>query len=266
MSISFWWFVMRQAVLIINLILLETPLEGSEPGSRRSIWETHFGETPHLDSYVLGPFGWLAFLILTKEQRQARGLCGHFGNRTIQGLYLGAHVDAESGVFRHLFTDGRTVYSTPHALKVVGDGYPLHQTESSSSLIPTIEEPSAEQAGAHTFDRNMLAMVIEQAKAQKEREVQPYLNYNRESMKDASEPGASERAMVYATMGKQMGKTKRETRLKGDERRTGKKMQEPMRIVSAAKDGVGCHKRFDERAVEEKEEMIHPLQVDQLEP
>ena len=141
--------------------------EGSEPGSRRSIWETHFGETPHLDSYVLGPFGCLAFLILTKEQRQARDLCGHFGNRTIQGLYLGAHVDAASGVFRHLFTDGRTVYSTPHALKVVGDGYPLHQTESSSSLIPTIEESSAEQAGAHTFDRNMLAMVIEQARCRR---------------------------------------------------------------------------------------------------
>ena len=72
--------------------------------------------------------------------------------------------------------------------------------------------------------------------------------------------------MVYAAMGKQMGKTKRETRLKGDERRTGKKMQEPTRIVSATKDGVAYHKRLDERAVEEKEEMIHPLQVDQLEP
>ena len=131
---------MSQVVLISNLILLETPLEGSELGSRKSIWEVHFGETPHLDSYVLGPFGCLAFLILTKEQRQARGLCGHFGNRTIQDLYLGAHVDAVSGVFRH-------------------------------SLIPTIEQPSAEQAGAHTFDRNMLSMVIEKAKVQKEREV-----------------------------------------------------------------------------------------------
>ena len=38
------------------------------------------------------------------------------------------------------------------------------------------------------------------------------------------------------------------------------------RIVSDTKDGVACHKRLDERAVEEKEEMIHPLQVDQLEP
>jgi hypothetical protein len=101
---------------------------------------------------------------MTKEQRQARGLCGHFGNRTLQGLYLGAHVDAASGVFRHLFTDGRTVFSTPHALKVVGDGYPLYQVDGGGSLIPTVEEPSVEQEEALnlSFDGNMLAMVIEQ--------------------------------------------------------------------------------------------------------
>ncbi len=133
MSIAFWWFVMRQTVLISNLILLETQLEGSESESRRSIWETHFGETSHLDSYVLGPFGCLAFLIMTKDQRQVRDLYGHFGNHTLQGLYLGAHVDAASGVFRHLFTDDRTVFSTPHALKVVGDGYPLYQVDGGGS-------------------------------------------------------------------------------------------------------------------------------------
>jgi hypothetical protein len=111
----------------------------------------------------------------------------------------------------------------------------------------------------------MLAMVIEQAKAQKEREVQLYLSYNREATIDSKQPGASEGAQVYAAMGKQTGKAKRETRLKGDERRTGKKMQEPTRIVSAAKDGIACHKRLDEIILEEKEEMIHPMQVDQLE-
>ncbi len=196
---------MRQEVLINNLILLETPLEGSDPESRRSIWETHFGETPHLDSYVLGPFGCLSFLIMTKEQRQARGLCGHFGNHTLQGLYLGTHVDVASEVFRHLFTDDRTVFSTQHDLKVVGDGYPIYQVDGGDSFIPTVEDPNMEQDEAlHlNFDGNMLAMVIEQAKTQKEREEQLYLSYNR-----------------------------------GDERRTGKKMQDPTRIVSAAKDGI----------------------------
>ena len=71
---------------------------------------------------------------------------------------------------------------------------------------------------------------------------------------------------MYAVMGKQTGRPKRETRLKGDERCTVKKMQESTRIVSTTKDGVAYHKRLDEKAVEEKEEIIHPLQVDQLEP
>ena len=66
---------------------------------------------------------------------------------------------------------------------MVGDGYPLHESESSSSLIPNIEEPSGEQDGAYTFDGNMLAMVIKQAKAQKEREVQLYLSYLSERKK-----------------------------------------------------------------------------------
>ncbi len=85
---------MRQTVLITNFILRETPIEGGEPKARRSAWEAYFGETPHLDTYatVLWPFGCLAFLILTKEQRQARGLCGHFGNRTLEGLYLAAAI------------------------------------------------------------------------------------------------------------------------------------------------------------------------------
>ena len=39
--------------------------------------------------------------------------------------------------------------------------------EQGGNVNPTIEEPSAEQAGAHTFDRNMLAMVIEQARCRR---------------------------------------------------------------------------------------------------
>jgi hypothetical protein len=177
-------------------------------------------------------------------------------------------VDVSSRVFRHLFTDDRTVFSTPHALKVVGDGYPSYQVDDGGSLIPTVEEASVEQEESlHlNFDGNMLSMVIEQAKVQKEREVQLYLSYNRETMTDSKEPGASEGAQVYTVMGKQTGKTKCETRLKGDKRRTGKKMQEPTRIVSSSKDGIVCHKRLDEKVLEEKEEMMHPMHVDQLEP
>jgi hypothetical protein len=263
MSIAFWWFAIRQAVLITNLILLETPTEGGEPKKRRSSWEAHFGETPHLDSYVLGPFGCLAFLILTKEQRQARGLCGHFGNRTLQGLYLGAHVDGASGVFRHLFTDGRTVFATPHALKVIGDGYPLYQTEVSSSLIPAIDQPEDEDG--NVFDGKALALVVKQAKAEREREVQLFLAYDREAVSVSGKCGAASDAIVCAAVGKENGKPKRQTRLKGDERRTGKKMLDPTRIVSSARDGVACHERLDEKVVDEKIEMTNPNHLDMLE-
>ena len=67
----------------------------------------------------------LAFLILTAEQRKARGLSGHFGDRSLQGLYLGCQVDGASGVFKHLFTDDHSILTSPHALKIVPDVYPL---------------------------------------------------------------------------------------------------------------------------------------------
>ena len=47
-----------------------------------------------------------------------------------------------------------------------------------------MEEPNPEQEGVLTFDGNMLSMVIKQAKTQKEREVQLYLNYDRGFMND----------------------------------------------------------------------------------
>ncbi len=38
--------------------------------------------------YLLGPFGCLAFLLLSEEQRKQRSLCGNFG-RSLQIIYLG---------------------------------------------------------------------------------------------------------------------------------------------------------------------------------
>jgi hypothetical protein len=44
---------------------------------------------------------------------------------SLQGLYLGCACDSTTGVFQHLFTDGRTIYATAHGLHVVPDAYPL---------------------------------------------------------------------------------------------------------------------------------------------
>ena len=94
-SIDWWYLVVKHAVLITNLILLESvepdtaKVNGIE--RRRSVWEAHVGEQSCLESYLVGPFGCLAFLILTDEQRKARS--GHLGDRSLQGLYLGCQVD-----------------------------------------------------------------------------------------------------------------------------------------------------------------------------
>jgi hypothetical protein len=100
-----WWFlVLKHVVLITNLILLESiEPECNKVGGierRRSVWEVHFGEQTCLESYLLGPFGCLSFMILTTDQCKTRGLSGHFRDRSLQGLYLGCQVDGESGVFK----------------------------------------------------------------------------------------------------------------------------------------------------------------------
>ena len=83
MHIGWWYFAIRHAVLITNLVLLEAVEEGSAKATgkevRTTVWEAHFGVQPRLDQYLLGPFGCLAFLLLSEEQRRQRGLCGHFG-------------------------------------------------------------------------------------------------------------------------------------------------------------------------------------------
>jgi hypothetical protein len=151
-SIDWWFLAIKHAVLITNLILLESvePESNKAKGieRRRSVWEAHYGEPACLESYLLGPFGCLAFLILTAEQRRARGLSGHFGDRSLQGLYLGCQVDGSSGVFKHLFTDGRTIFATPHALKVVPDVYPLRLQNPRKGPIISIDDVDMERLEA----------------------------------------------------------------------------------------------------------------------
>ena len=53
-----------------------------------------------------------------------REFSGHFGDRSLEGLYLGCQVDGVSGVFKYLFTDDHNIFATPHVLKVVSDVYP----------------------------------------------------------------------------------------------------------------------------------------------
>jgi hypothetical protein len=76
MHVGWWYFAIRHAVLITNLILLEA-VEGGSPKAtgkevRIAVWEAHFGVQPRLDQYLLGPLGCLTSL--SEEQRKQRGL------------------------------------------------------------------------------------------------------------------------------------------------------------------------------------------------
>jgi hypothetical protein len=66
MHIGCWYFAIRHAVLITNLVLLEAVEQDSAKATgkevRTTVWEAHFGVQPRFDQYLPGPFGCLAFL------------------------------------------------------------------------------------------------------------------------------------------------------------------------------------------------------------
>ncbi len=106
---------------------------------------------------------------------------------------------------------------------------------------------------------------MKQAKAEREREAHLFLVYDREVVSVSGKCGTASDAIVCAAVGKENGKPKRQTRLKGDEWRTGKKMLDPTRIVLSARDGVECHERLYEKVVDEKFEMTNPNHLDMME-
>ena len=93
-------------------------------------------------------------MILTAEESKTRGISGHFGDRSLQGLYLGCQVDGASGVFKHLFTDGHSIFASPHVLKLVPDVYPLrleNPRKGSISIIDDVDLQMFEEEGGVTL-------------------------------------------------------------------------------------------------------------------
>jgi len=115
---AFWVFAIVYAVLICNLILPARDKDGKKLNKTK--WENHFGVKPRVQDFLLGPWGCLAYLILTEEQRKARKLCTHFGVRAIGGIYLGTVCDPVTHVYKHLISDGRSIFSTTSNIKIVG--------------------------------------------------------------------------------------------------------------------------------------------------
>ena len=85
----------------------------------------HYGQRPNVGELLLGLFGCLAYLILTKETRQRKGMSTYWGVRAIPGIYLGCEVNPHTMVYHHIITDGKTIFSSPNRIKTVPDVYPM---------------------------------------------------------------------------------------------------------------------------------------------
>jgi hypothetical protein len=69
---GYWYFAVSNAILIMNLMLRTRNVSGVSRDI--TVWETHHGQRPNVGELLLGPFGCLAYLILTKETRQRKGM------------------------------------------------------------------------------------------------------------------------------------------------------------------------------------------------
>ncbi len=85
---GYWYFAVSHAILIMNLMLRARTLSGVSRDI--TVWETHYGQRPNVGELLLGPFVCLAYLILTKEARQRKGMSTYWGVRAIPGIYLGS--------------------------------------------------------------------------------------------------------------------------------------------------------------------------------
>ena len=218
LSLAFWYFAVQQAVLVSNVILPARDEDGKELGI--TIWQHQYGTDPDVERMILGPFGALAYLILSAEQRMARGLCKHFGVRAIAGVYLGTQVDV-NGVYRHLVCDGVNIFSSPNMIRVVPDVYPMRLQKVENGIprpIGVAEDEDEQEVNLGTF-----YLAWREAKAEKERELQE--------------------EQLYAVRNKEIKLAK--TRLIGDERRTGKPKARVGRIVSDNVNGDTVSERLE---------------------
>ena len=121
---AFWSFALDNTVLTANLLL-----RAKDPDTRvkldMTLWEAHYGEKPDISRYLVGPWGCLAYVTLTKEARFARGFDKAFSPRALGGIYLGCSVNAWTGVYHFLVHDGGSIISTTSDLRIVGDCFPF---------------------------------------------------------------------------------------------------------------------------------------------
>jgi hypothetical protein len=142
--------------------------------------------------------------------------------------------------------------------------YPLRLQNPRKGPIPSIDDVDLqvlEEEGGVTLAA--FTEWVMEAKAQKEREIQLYLAYRRDCEMDGAAQTVDQEVAVSLPAVK--AKSRRPTKLNGDDRRTGNNRRKPFRMVAMDGDGEANHSRLEEKQRVETEPMVHPGQIDMLE-
>ena len=147
--LEFWFLCLSHVVFTLNLLLRSRDSDSKEIKDM-TVWEAHFGRKPNLNRYLIGPWGCLAYIVLTKEQRDKRGMDRSWGPRALAGIYVGCVMNHKEGAYEFLVHDGMRIRSTTANLKIVGDCFPFkYQQRRDLDLVigPRIEEVEEDDEG-----------------------------------------------------------------------------------------------------------------------
>jgi len=147
--LEFWFLCLSHVVFTLNLLLRSRDSDSKEIKDM-TVWEAHFGRKPNLNRYLIGPWGCLAYIVLTKEQRDKRGMDRSWGPRALAGIYVGCVMNHKEGAYEFLVHDGMRIRSTTANLKIVGDCFPFkYQQRRDLDLVigPRIEEIEEDDEG-----------------------------------------------------------------------------------------------------------------------
>jgi len=147
--LEFWFLCLSHVVFTLNLLLRSRDSVTKEI-KNMTVWEAHFGRKPNLNRYLIGPWGCLAYIVLTKEQREKKGMDRSWGPRALAGIYVGCVMNHKEAAYEFLVHDGMRIRSTTANLKIVGDCFPFkYQQWRDLDLViePRIEEVEDDDEG-----------------------------------------------------------------------------------------------------------------------
>ena len=182
--LEFWYYCIRHMMLIANLILLARDPDTRTP-MEMTVWQAHYGVRPNLHKYLIAPWGCLAYLCLTSEQRSKKKMDKKWGPRAIAGIFIGCYVNPKTDIYHFLIHDGRTIFATSGNLRVVGDCFPFKYQQGRDIQMKTDADDSDEEevvmtagteSGEHNEETDMLTCAGFEAQVQ-----EAYIEYRKQN-------------------------------------------------------------------------------------